>query len=236
MKVRILERSAVTRNLLIFQIFSLVYLYVIQSLSLGTSALEWRPFLDMLEVRPWMIASFILTFFSIYWGTRFSSFFFVSFCLLILGESFLFLLKNFDKLILVLIFFHAICSMYFLLFWKLEQQEAIYCPSFDKNFIGKLSEYNLKVEVESPSGQLRGILTNWDTKGCFFSLSHPHRQLKGKIRFKILFEGFEFQCQGQVVTKYAEGYGIRLIKTPETLNWESFYDIISDRGYRPRYV
>ncbi len=236
MKVKILQRSAVTRNLLIFQLCNLAYLYVIQSLCLGTSALDWRPFGDMLYASPWVMASFMISFVSIYWFTRFSSLFFTAFCLIILGESFFFLLKNFDKLILVLIFFYAICSTYFLLFWKLERQEAIYCPSFDKSFIGKLSEYNLEIELDGPDAPIRGMLTNWDEKGCFFVISTPHRPLKKKIRFKILFEGFQFQCQGQVVTKYANGYGVRLEKTPQALNWESFYDIISDRGYRPRYA
>ena len=176
MKVKILERSAVTRNLLIFQVFSLAYLYVIQSLSLGTSALEWRPFLDMLEVRPWVIASFILTFFSIYWGTRFSSLFFASFCLLILGESLLFLFSNFDKLILVLIFLSRyLFNVLSYFFGSSNNKRPFIAPHLTKTLLENWANTISKSRWNHRPASSDGVLTNWDTKGCFFvSVARPH--------------------------------------------------------------
>ncbi len=236
MKIRLLKRSAVIKNMLIFQFFSLVYLQIIKSLHLGISAFKWNSFLEMLQARPWILLSFLLAFISVYLATKFSSLLFGLFCLVILGESIFYLFESFDKLILVLTFFYSICSMYFLLFWGLEKKEAIYRPSFDKNSIGLLDEYNLSVDVESPFGPIKGNLTNWDEHSCFLIASNFREDLKGKILFKVFFEDLEFQCRGDVVTKYASGYGVRIEETSETLNWRSFYDIVSDRGYKPRYV
>ena len=241
MKVWPLKRSVVVKNILAFQFFGLVYLHIIRSLYLGTSAFEWDAFLRMLWERPWVSVSFILAVTSLYFVAQWSSFLFGLFCFILLGESLFPLFGNFNKLVLILTFFYAICSTHFLLCWTLEKKKAIYRPSFDKHFVANSNEYDLglDVEIDSPHGPLKGQLTNWDEDGLFLVLSRPLPQgvsLSGKVMLKTLFEGSEFQYSGTVVTKYANGHGIQVEQNPDPLNWKSLYGIINDRGYKPRYV
>ena len=135
MKVQLLKRSAIIKNILIFQLLSLAYLQIVQSLHFGISAIDYKNTPQFLA-DPWIFISFTAAFISTYLATKFASFFFGIFCAIILSKPIMYLFESFDKVILVLIFFYLIFSIYFILFWETEKKEAAYRPGFKENAMG----------------------------------------------------------------------------------------------------
>jgi hypothetical protein len=83
---------------------------------------------------------------------------------------------------------------------------------------------------------------NWDESSCYIILESTIVDLKGQVDVELFFLGKTFKASGQIVTKYGNGVGLSFRKEHlsaadfTTLNWNTFYDIISDRGYQNRSV
>ena len=185
MNVKIIKRSIVIKNILIFLIFTIGYLQVCQSLAAGVSALNIQSFLTMIETHPLIWTSFTLAFLSTFFSTRFASFFLNLFFIIILKESIQLALINYNKLIIVLIFLYIISSVSFLILWIREHKSAIYNPCYSKYSIGHIDNHNIILEIESPYKKINGVLTNWDSDGCFILVKHSDSKLSGQVSLKL---------------------------------------------------
>ena len=234
MKVKLVKRTLVVKNTLLFLIMGLAYLQIIHSLRNGESAASLESFISLLKLQPALIGAFVLSFISIFFATMGSRFFFLAFQFLIIGQSLMMFIETFDKVILVLNFVYILSAYYFYLFWNLEMSEAFYKPFFHKASIGRVVSQNLPVEVRSEGISLDGKISNWDHSGLFVHLDDHAKLLSGKVLLKIKFEDLDFSNTAQVISRYGNGVGLRILPTSkEGLSWDQFYDIIDDRGLRP---
>jgi hypothetical protein len=59
--------------------------------------------------------------------------------------------------------------------------------------------------------------------------------LSGRVDLEFEFGRNKFNNNGIVRTMYGNGYGITLKKSDDDFNWKKLYNVLSDRGYKPRY-
>lgn len=225
------------KNTLLFLVFSYAYYHITQALFAQVSALEadflWQNILNSKI----LIGLGLLTMLQIWQAKKISVFFMAVIFGWIFLASFRMFLINFDKILLLLSFVYLVFAFYYLIFWKLELEDASYHPKFDLNDIKLRSTYEVDVELKLESGELyTGRISNLDENSCFILLDEKWDELRGMLDVKVLFEGDEFECSGQVVGRYGPGIGLKFNSKASEMNstflgWRDFYDIMSDRGY-----
>jgi hypothetical protein len=242
--MKIIKRTPLLKNLLLFLVLSIFYLHVTSSLHEQRSAMEWEE-LKSLLIENRMLAAFLLgAFWTTFFAKKSSKLFIMMYLSFIFGQTFYFFLMSFDKLILLLNFSYLVFSFFFFLLWKQELERACYNPGYQVNELGLTPEYDLPLLVTSSSHRIHGSghLMNWDESSCFLILESSIVDLKGQVEVELFFQGKTFKAAGYVVAKYGNGIGLSFQRDKQiaadftTLNWDTFYDIISDRGYIIRSV
>jgi hypothetical protein len=226
--------------LIFFLFFSTFYLQIVYSIHHGVSALDFVSFSRILQGMPVLLGLFAVTLITIFRAQDISKGFFIFFVAHIFYSSFSLFFLSFNKTILVLNFIFILTAFYFFLFWYLELEEAIYRPGFSNYQIGRKTEYDFNVVLESANGKtVPAVLSNWDENGCFLLPVDDLTSVnKGKCLLKINYENRDFQEPGEVVTRYGIGRGVRFYfknkKGVDHHGWKEFYAIIRDRGFSPR--
>jgi hypothetical protein len=234
MNIKLLKRSQVIKNLILFIVFSVFYLHLIYSLTKGVSAFNLLGLKENL-IKEWALIMLGLTsIVSVSLGTKVSKFIYSLFFVVVLVKTSAPLLNELDKFVLIMNFAYLVFAFYYYLFWKLELDEAFYKPRFTSRDLGPRSSLPVKVKLTTSANQeIYGELTNWDKNGCFISITDSTLP-KGSIKFEVEYEQRQFMDYGQVMTEYANGVGIKFQKVTSKSNvhnWLDFYDILRDRGF-----
>ena len=144
---------------------------------------------------------------------------------------------EFNKIIVIAMFFYAIISYFLYQLLKYHLHLASLNPNYSSSDLFKplLRDIHCKILVDSK--EIEGILSNWDHEGCFIKLKTPEK-LPTDIRMTIYFRDREFHQDGEVVASTPDltGVGIRFEKTVKDLsvfNWSEFMEIIQELGYQP---
>ena len=238
MSVKLFKRSSIIYNLILFLIGSFFYYYVLLSLDAGESFYSKKRFLVYLSDNVSTVVLLFFTMIAIFKVHSLSKFLLFIFLLVMAYYNLSVFFYKFDKVVLILILLYILIAFYFFLLWAIELKDVVYCPGFSIRHCGKKTVYNLKVEVENPNGLIyQGYLTNWDNNGSFFIIDEKDVFLSGKITIRINFEGQFFSQKGNIVTKYANGHGVKFEAEVGAENkhwgWDDFYTIIRHRGYKP---
>ncbi len=236
MAVSVKKRSITTKNILGFIIFSFLYTYVIYSISLGETAVDLNKLIGFINVNQLQLTLGILSFIWVYFFWKYMDFVFVAYCIVSNINVFTYFSNSFDKLVLVFNFFFLIVSYMFYLLLKSEKGESVYDPRFKKYFLGNKSEYKIPCHVSHGEKKYQGYLTNWDSDSIFVYIDSKERvSLSGRVDLEFEFGRNKFNNNGIVRTMYGNGYGITLKKSDDDFNWKKLYNVLSDRGYKPRY-
>ncbi len=239
--MKILKRNYEHRNLILFLIFSLIYLQAIYSLSQGQSVLNLTSVKSFFSNHYLILALTVMTIYMIV-NIKKHSDKVLMFCLaMISGKSFIMLATSFNKLILGLNFIYLIFAFYFFVTWELEIAKASYNPSFSKNDLEKNTRFNLKGKIEDEKGESFDVLvTNIDHNSCFTLIDtpSPHELIsslnpRGKYRLIAEYEGIKFTHLAELTSTYDQGIGLNLVreKEPATLlNWSDLYKVCLERG------
>ncbi len=245
MRVKLYKRSIIINNLLVFILFSIIFLHILYSLDRGISAYSVDIFRSFLSDNILLSIVAFVTGVSIWNIFSFSKILFFLFCSLIFISGMVIFFHNFDKFILVLDFIYLLLAVYFYIFWKLELEEAIYHPNFSSADINKAFAYSLNIEVELDSGEkIKGHLTNWDNNSCFLFLEMKNN-FRGRVNLHIEFENRIFAQRGVIISQYGSGIGVKFSFDEDydsigddgknRFHWIDFLTIISDRGYQPGF-
>jgi hypothetical protein len=161
-----------------------------------------------------------------------------NFCILLVGFKVIEgLFIEFNKIIVVALFFYAVVSyfLYQLLgyYYRLASINANYSSS--DLFDPLLRKIPCTFIFEDQNH--KGYLTNWDEEGCFAKLEAPKR-FPRRVKIIIDFKGREFTQDGEVVAESLDlsGVGIKFEQTTKDLkvfNWSEFNDLIHELGFKP---
>jgi hypothetical protein len=238
--MKVLKRNYEHRNLILFLIFSLVYLQAIYSLSRGESILNIEALKNFFKNHYLILAVNITTLYMVVKIKRHSDKMLLLCLTLIAGKNFIMLAASFNKLILGLNFIYLIFAFYFFVTWELEIAKASFNPLFTRRDLEKDSRFHLKGQIENvTNGILVDVLvTNIDENGCFAliaSTNDPSTKLDSSAlyRLKAHYEGVEFTQEAELISSYDRGIGLEFkqIKTSDhQLNWSELYKVCLERG------
>ena len=144
---------------------------------------------------------------------------------------------EFNKIIVVAMFFYGIISYFLYQLLKYYLSLASINPNYRKSdLFGPLLK-EIPCKVSFGDKEVEGFLSNWDQEGCFLKLKEKKR-LPKKIKMTIFFRDREFIQQGEVVaaTNDFSGVGIKFdkaVKDISVFNWEEFMEIVHELGFQP---
>lgn len=150
------------------------------------------------------------------------------------------LFLSFDKLVLIVLFFHVVFSygFYQLLVWTFER--AYFSPNYREDAQTSPMGVTVQASFQTENQIFSGRLTNWDDEGAFLFLDQPlaHGPYRGKV--EVLWEGHVFEAKGSVVSETLDGKGIGIewIKDNEPVRgtWSEFIALLGDYGLDPRLL
>lgn len=238
--MKILKRNYEHRNLILFLVFSLVYLQAIYSLSQGQSVLTQASVKSFFLNHYLILALTTVTIYMIINIKKYSDKVLLVCLAVIAGKNFIMLATSFNKLILGLNFIYLIFAFYFFVTWELEIEKASYNPGFSKNDLEKGTRFNIKGTIEDESGVSFDVLvTNIDHNSCFALVDTDSAKelisgLKpsGKYRLTAEYEGIKFTQMALLTSTYDLGIGLNLVGQHHVtqLNWSDLYKVFQERG------
>jgi hypothetical protein len=238
--MKVLKRNYEHRNLILFLIFSLVYLQAIYSLSRGESILNIEALKTFFKNHYLILTVNLITIFMVVRIKKHSDKMLLLCLTLITGKNFIMLAASFNKLILGLNFVYLIFAFYFFVTWELEIAKASFNPLFSKRDLEKDTRFHLKGQIENvTNGSTVDVLvTNIDENGCFALIattndSEAKLESSAQYRLKANYEGKEFIQEAELISSYDRGVGLEFkrVKTPDyQLDWSELYKVCLERG------
>ena len=240
--MKILKRNYEHRNLILFLIFSMVYLQAIYSLSQGQSLLNQAAIKSFFTNH---LAILLLTLATIYMvlNIKKHSDKILLLCLVVItGKNFIMLAGSFNKLVLGLNFVYLIFAFYFFVTWEIETAKASYNPFFSKHDLEKESRFHLKGTLHNLENDecFEVFVTNIDENSCFTLISNPEAEAiikklnpHSKYRLVTEYEGVEFNQLAELSSTYDRGIGLNLVKEKKphsVLDWSDLYKVCLERG------
>lgn len=238
--MKVLKRNYEHRNLILFLLFSLVYLQAIYSLSRGESVLNINSIKVFFQEHYLILGISLVTIYMVSKVKKHSDKTLLLCLVMITGKNFIMLAASFNKLILGLNFVYLIFAFYFFVTWELEIAKASFNPKFTKRDLEKETRFQLSGVIENvSSGTLTDVfITNIDERGCFALISSsndPINKLESsaQYRLKITYEEVEFINKAQLVSRYDKGVGLEFVQSQKVnyqLDWSDLYKVCLDRG------
>ncbi len=144
---------------------------------------------------------------------------------------------EFNKIIVIAMFFYAIISYFLYQLLKYYLTLASINPNYQSSDLFSPLLREIPCTIYAGNLEISGHLSNWDYEGCFIKLQNP-KSLPRKLNVKIMFHGREFYQKGEVVAATLDfhGVGIKFEKTVKELsvfNWDEFMEIVQELGFQP---
>lgn len=240
-KVKIYYRSSVVWNLILFVIFSFVFLYL-QALSLGAETITNEDnLIEFSKSNMGIIFLYLTTILSLYVFSPIAKVFYFLSVSLTVFLTIMNLFDEFSKLMILILFFYILFSFYLYYFFNQDYNESYYNPIFAKDSLFEPMCKKIGVEVFQGDKLLgTGYLTNWSREGFFVFLS-DWQKISGVCDIRILFQENIFKTRAKMVTlsRDENGVGFKVLGTKKDsneLDWFQFEEIISDLGYEPELL
>lgn len=246
MNIQIKKRNTVQINILLFLLFSPLFLFVLASISSGQSCFDktW-PISFFKNFRP-LIFLCASTFLSVFFVRKVAKYVYPFYICWVLVFSLQMFFLEFDKFLLGLNFIFLVCSFFFYLLLLNELNEPIFNPKFFANEIFNDRNTPLEVLIYDMNGKsIVGGITNWNSDSFFVKIRKGDGQPSGQVRLEINHFGRVFKDTAWVYTKYGEiGLGLKVERPRQRTNllkrgnferlltWKAFCDIITQRGYK----
>ena len=239
-KKKFTYRSPVVWNVILFVIFSYLFLFLQDAYHESIPEINHFELLSFIKLNKFQAALFLLTCVGVYRLSRFIPILYGAATLYTVTFTVHGLWLEFSKLIIVLLFFYILFSYYLYQFLKQDIKESYYNPLFEDKFLFKPMCFKIPVLLVSENNEkAEGHLTNWSEGGFFMYLENP-KPLKGKHQVTVNFDGHEFHAFAKVVTKLKDqnGFGFKILpeKEEQNLNWNKFLNIVYEMGYQPELL
>lgn len=147
------------------------------------------------------------------------------------------LFVEFNKIIVIAMFFYAVISYFLYQLLKYYLNLASINPNYSVNDLFKPLLRDIPCKISGEDFDVPGTLSNWDYEGCFVKLSET-KNMPSRVKIIISFRDREFVQEGEVVASTLDlsGVGIKFEKTIKDLsvfNWSEFMEIVQELGYQP---
>lgn len=148
---------------------------------------------------------------------------------------------EFNKMIVLSLFFYVVISyfLYQLLNQYLSLAELNSNYSENDLFKPLLTEIHCSLQLNNGEHEYAGVLTNWDSEGCFVRLHEWPAEKMKKASLVIHFGGRDFVEHGEVVAQSTslKGVGLKLkysSKDLKVFNWVDFIELVEELGFDPK--
>ncbi len=243
MNVKILYRSAVVWNSILFVLFSYIFLYF-QNLYLTLGSIRDKSALiSFVQSNIGIALLFTITIISLVRCLKIGRYFLLLCSIVTLIASIYNLNIEFSKFNVVILFVYLAISYYIYEFYIFDQKESYYNPLYHNSDLFKpmLKVIDVKL-LKADTDIFSGVMTNWSPEGCFV-VGDESKSLSGTLQANIVFDGVTFVQTGIIVSKAKalNAYGVRFIDNKGTheknsLGWKQFYEIIDEMGYKPEFL
>lgn len=237
--VKIISRSGLVWNLVLFCLLQFLFLHVVSEVHLGRSALSLASFKKYtLSMLPLLVLSVALMY-SIFQAKKISLLLFILHSLAIVILASRVFIAGLDKVVLILLFAFIVMSYIMFIMWKMELEEASFRPGYTKKSLFRFLEYRIPVELRAGEHTVSGMLSNWDDNSFFMFAQDPLPVKLGRlVDVNIQLNEHLFTTKAKIVSVAPGGFGLRVMEESSlaSRDWKSFYDIIKSRGYINRFA
>ncbi len=244
MSTRIYYRGPIIWNLILFVVFSFVFVYL-QEIFKGFSSVTNRTyFLYFIKGHIPFVSILGLTLLMFLFQTpKLGKLGFFLSTVLTSALTIINLNFMFSKFVLILLFFYILIAYYFFQFYEVEYSESYYKSQIDEELLYPPMLHRIETCGEAANDKkFFGYLTNWSKEGCYIYLSNPEN-IKGRVSIEVSFQDHKFKADGIVVAreKNNHGIGVKILTNAneESLNglgWSEFYEIIGEMGLKPELL
>lgn len=228
--------------MILFLILSLLYFHIQASLFYDVSAFNIEQLRSHFAGKWTLLGLFFLSIVSIWFAKKISKLLSLLFLLHLLYLMISFLIQDFDKVILLMIFLYIVTGFYFYFFWLDELKEPYYNPCYNVSDLNKVGSLSLPVTIlDKDDLKHEGYLTNWDSKSCFIVFKDPIATKKKRLKAVFNLDGREFANDAEVVTITSDkrGLGVDFVlsgQKTDRFTWEQLYTILYQRSFIPEYI
>ena len=236
-QLKVRRKDSVVFNSIIYLLLSFLFLYLQYAYRHQLSPLSLTYLRKSVELFWYVSIPTVLAIFFL-WRIRYVGTYLYAVCVLLVSYKVVEgLFIEFNKVIVVALFFYVIISYF--IYQILDQyfSRASINANYDSEdlFSPMLREIPCTVTVGDENFQ--GVLTNWDEEGCFLRLKNK-KSFPRRVGLLISFEGREFFQEGEVVAQAQDflGVGIKFKaqgKSLKTFNWAEFVELVHELGFSP---
>lgn len=243
MKLKIFYRSSVIWNIILFIMFSFVFLYL-QDIFLKVASVRDRElFIQFAESNLWILILFGFAALTIYKIKRFGRYLISLVAIITSIVTINNLIIQFSKINLIILFFYLLIAYYLYQFYREECDEAYYKSLFtdDDLFEPMLKKINCSIIDKEGNEISTGYLTNWSEEACFLNLDKKLEKPLKSCSLKITYEETSFENEFDVVSmsKVSNGLGLKRknnFVSDSKLGWKDFYEIMEEMGLNPELL
>lgn len=226
-----------SRNATFFMVLAIIFLVLQKSLQSGLPFMNLA-FLKKVLVDEWVVLLFLLpALFATLKQRKSAPRFFIVFCGVVAFRSLESLFLDFNKLVLLVLFFHVVISYGFYQLLEWTYGRASFTPNFTCDGLFRPMGRAIEVQVKVDDAIVRGRLTNWDEDGAFLWLADKLPARARNVAVTVFWENHEFQAKGTIVSGTWDGTGIGIewhTTTVETEDgWKNLMALFGDYGYDP---
>lgn len=236
--MKILFRNSIIWNQVLFLMFAFLLIHISNSIVLEASPFSLSELKKNLLTFKWSVISIFITSILILGINKYSKYVYFFTLVLVASIVISLLFINFSKLVLILLFFFALCAYYNFQLLKEEIVESYYNPNYSNESLFEPMLINIPCQIKSSNSSVSGYLSNWNENGCFVFLK-DQQKLKGRVQINVELDGKVFSNTGHIVSQSSngDGVGIKFYDNNETVyNWINFHKIIKQKGFSSELV
>lgn len=236
-QLKVKKKGGIVVNVVLHLLLSFFFLYIQHAYRHHLSPFSEVYFKRSLEMF-WYIAAFIVISGALIWRHhRYSLLLYKISIGLVSFKVVEGLFVEFNKIIVITMFFYLTISYFLYQYFAEYLKLASINPNYKKTDLFSPLLKELPCEVSWGEERHKGILSNWDSLGCFVKLESKTR-LPKKVQLKVFFQDREFVHEGAVVaeTKDCTGFGLKFEEKEKSLdvfNWSEFMEIVQELGFQP---
>ena len=235
--MKVISRSLILWNIILFAVLSIVFFHVSGShvLNLSAFTFEFYNQAKSLYIIISVLAGFL--FLSAFFVVRSSKLFFALLVLSVSSVVIMQLSDDFSKLILVILFVYLVVSYYYYQFLGVEVNQSCYIKNFSDDYLFEPMLHRINVNLEWNEESAEGFLTNWDENSCFVKLNE-NKRLPSYVKIKVYINDEVFEDSAKVVSRLGNGrgYGLKFKYKKSKQAWAEFINYSNEMGYLPEII
>ena len=240
--MKIFYKSQVIINSVVYCCLSVVFLLIQSAIVIDSSLLNIKFLLEYFILGLPIVILALLTTQQLLKYKKYSNKMFITLVVTVVLVTSKNLIVEFDKLILLTLFFYTLIAYYFYQFIDSDLNESYVSPNYSIFRLFEPRGINIRLTKLNGKDVIEGLLTNWSVSGGFIYFSDViNIAPREKIKLELNFNNTTFLCQGYVVSMAVakNGIGFKITEINEhkdKLNWLDFNTLTNIMGLDPKKV